>query len=324
MLDSLLDFSRIEAGVVHPVTQDFALQSLLYAIENDLAPLADAKKLAYRSRDTRLAVHSDPALVDLIVRNLVSNAIRYTHHGGVLVGCRQRGDTVCIEVYDTGIGIAPENQQDIFREFHQLGNPERDRRKGLGLGLAIVQGLTKTLGHRLTLFSRPGRGTMFRLELPLSLADVAQVSLPASGALFSANLKGYHALVVEDDDHILQAMVALLRSWGMTCSSAEGVKDALLLAEQLKPDVLICDYRLRDNTTGAEVITAVRETLRHATPALLVTGDTSPERLRAATDSGIPLLHKPVAPDDLYAALSSLLHPASSQAQAMRIGTNNL
>ena len=324
MLDSLLDFSRIEAGVVHPVTQDFALQSMLYAIENDLAPLADAKKLAYRSRDTRLAVHSDPALVDLIVRNLVSNAIRYTNRGGVLVGCRQRGDTVCIEVYDTGIGIAPENQQDIFREFHQLGNPERDRRKGLGLGLAIVQGLTKTLGHRLTLFSRPGRGTMFRLELPLGLADVAQESVPASDALFSANLKGYHALVVEDDDHILQAMVALLRSWGMTCSSAEGVKDALLLAEQLKPDVLICDYRLRDNTTGAEVITAVRETLRHATPALLVTGDTSPERLRAATDSGIPLLHKPVAPDDLYAALSSLLHPASSQAQAMRIGTNNL
>ncbi len=307
MLDSLLDFSRIEAGVVHPVTQDFALQSLLHAIENDLAPLADAKKLAYRSRDTRLAVHSDPALVDLIVRNLVSNAIRYTHHGGVLVGCRQRGDTVCIEVYDTGIGIAPENQQDIFREFHQLGNPERDRRKGLGLGLAIVQGLTKTLGHRLTLFSRPGRGTMFRLELPLSLADVAQESVPASDALFSANLKGYHALVVEDDDHILQAMVALLRSWGMSCSAAEGVKDALILAEQLKPDVLICDYRLRDNTTGTDVIAALRDNLRSTTPALLVTGDTSPERLRAATDSGIPLLHKPVAPDDLYMALTALL-----------------
>jgi len=135
MLDSLLDFSRIEAGIIHPVKQNFALQTLLHAIENDLAPVADSKKLAYRSRDTRVVVQSDAALVDLILRNLVSNAIRYTNHGGVLIGCRLRGDTVWVEVYDTGIGIAPENQQDIFKEFHQLGNPERDRRKGLGLGL---------------------------------------------------------------------------------------------------------------------------------------------------------------------------------------------
>ena len=323
MLDSLLDFSRIEAGVIHPVKQNFPLQQLLHAIENDLAPVADAKKLAYRSRDTRLVTQSDPSLVDLILRNLVSNAIRYTEQGGVLVGCRQRGDKVLVEVCDTGIGIAPENQQDIFREFHQLGNPERDRRKGLGLGLAIVQGLTHTLGHRLTLSSRPGRGSVFRLELPL-VKHQHPFELEPPVAVFTTPLKGYHALVIEDDDIVLQAMVSLLRSWGMICDPAEGMSEALQLVGSRIPDVLVCDFRLREHTTGTEVISAVRQASQQRIPALLITGDTSPDRLRTATQSGIPVLHKPVAPDELYAALSSLLHPASSQAQAIRIGTNNL
>ncbi len=261
MLDSLLDFSRIEAGVIHPVKQNFPLQQLLHAIENDLAPVADAKKLAYRSRDTRVVAQSDPALVDLILRNLASNAIRYTDHGGVLVACRQRGDKVLVEVCDTGIGIAPENQQDIFREFHQLGNPERDRRKGLGLGLAIVQGLTHTLGHRLTLFSKPGRGSVFRLELPL-INNEQPFELEPPVAMFTTPLKGYHALVIEDDDIVLQAMVSLLRSWGMTCDSAEGLKDALQLAGTRVPDVLVCDFRLREYNNGTEVIAAVRQALQ--------------------------------------------------------------
>jgi len=308
MLDSLLDFSRIEAGVVHPVKQDFAMQSLLYSIENDLAPLADTKQLAYRSRDTALAVHSDQALVELILRNLVSNAIRYTDHGGVLVACRQRGDKVVVEVCDTGIGIAPENQQDIFKEFHQLGNPERDRRKGLGLGLAIVQGLTNTLGHRLTLSSRLGSGSIFRLELPLVKNIYSMDDKGVPEAVFTTPLKGHHALVVEDDETVLQAMVSLLRSWGMSCDATESLSDALQFAKLHKPHVLVCDFRLREQTNGTEVIAAVRQALDEQTPAVLITGDTSPERLQAATRSGIAVLHKPVAPDDLYKMLSSLLH----------------
>ena len=160
MLNTLLDFSRIEAGVVHPTARPFYLQNLLYKIENDLAPLADAKGLVYRSRETTMAVNSDATLVEMIVRNLVSNAIRYTERGGVLVVCRRHGNGVAVEVWDTGIGIAQVDQEDIFSEFHQLGNPERDRNKGLGLGLAIAQGLAKTLGHDLTMSSRLGRGSM--------------------------------------------------------------------------------------------------------------------------------------------------------------------
>ena len=308
MLDSLLDFSRIEAGVIQPVRQNFSLQELLHAIENDLAPVADAKQLAYRSRDTRVMADSDPALVELILRNLVSNAIRYTDHGGVLVGCRQRGDKVVVEVCDTGIGIAPENQQDIFREFHQLGNPERDRRKGLGLGLAVVQGLTHTLGHRLTLSSRPGRGSVFRLELPL-VKNLSPLDYHVTTeAVFITPLRGHHALVIEDDESVLQAMVSLLRSWGMSCDAAEGLKEALRCANLQKPHVLVCDFRLHGHSNGTDVIATVRQDIQENTPALLITGDTSPERLQVATRSGIPVLHKPVAPDDLYKALSSLLH----------------
>ena len=127
---------------------------------------------------------------------------------------------------------------------------------------------------------------------------------------FTTPLRGYHALVIEDDDIVLQAMVSLLRSWGMTCDAAEGLNDALKRAALNQPDVLVCDFRLREHANGTEVIAALRLALQQLTPALLITGDTSPERLQVATRSGIPVLHKPVAPDDLYKSLSSLLHPA--------------
>jgi len=173
MLDTLLDFSRLEAGVVQPQNQVFALQPLLNRIENELAPQADVKGIVYRSRETHTWVDADPALVALILRNLVSNAIRYTERGGVLVGCRIRRDKVLVEVWDTGVGIDPSAYQEIFREFHQLGNVERDRRKGLGLGLAIAQGLARALGQQVTVDSVPGRGSVFRLSLPLARVGAA-------------------------------------------------------------------------------------------------------------------------------------------------------
>ncbi len=156
MLNTLLDFSRLEAGVVTPRPGAFELQPLLDRIENDLAHLADAKSLIYRTLQTDLAVVSDAALLELVLRNLVLNAIRYTDRGGLLIGCRRRGDDVSIEVYDTGIGIPAAKQDDIFREFYQLGNPERDRHKGLGLGLAIARGSRTLWAMRCP--SRPGRG----------------------------------------------------------------------------------------------------------------------------------------------------------------------
>ena len=305
MLNTLLDFSRIEAGVVKPQVQPFRLQPLLNKIEIELAALADAKGIVYRSRETRAVAASDPALVDLILRNLVSNAIRYTETGGVLVGCRTRGGSVDVEVWDTGIGIAPEHQRDVFREFHQLGNPERDRRKGLGLGLAIASGLAAALGHALTLRSRVGRGSVFRLRLPQTDAPAVQEAATRSGD--KVRLLNLRVLVIDDDETVRSGMQHLLRDWGTSCDAAESIDEALDLARAHAPALVISDYRLREQRTGAEAIAAVRGALGHDVPALLITGDTAPERLREAEASGVALLHKPVAPADLYRAIMTVL-----------------
>lgn len=168
MLNTLLDFSRVEAGIMTPRLQSFSLQPLLNKIEREFGPQADAKGIVYRSRDTDLVVQSDPMLLELILRNLVSNAIRYTEHGGLLVACRKRGTQAWLEVWDTGIGISTAHQQAVFREFFQLGNSERNLQGGLGLGLAIADGLASTLKHCLSLASTPGCGSVFRLSIPMT------------------------------------------------------------------------------------------------------------------------------------------------------------
>lgn len=304
MLNTLLDFSRIEAGVLKPRVQPFELQTLLNKIENDLAPQADAKDMVYRARDTTAVVNSDASLVELILRNLVSNAIRYTDRGGVLTACRRRGDQAVVEVWDTGIGIDPAQQQSIFREFHQLGNPERDRRKGLGLGLAIAQGLARLLGHDLSLSSRPGRGSVFRLTLPLSRVAVDH-NEPAYRHDVQG-LRGMHILVVDDDEAVLLGMAQLLYSWGCTVDMADSIAQALALAQVQTPHAVISDYRLREQRTGAEAIAALRALIGEDLPALLITGDTAPERLRDALASDVPLLHKPVSTEQLFQMLAEV------------------
>lgn len=307
MLDTLLDFSRIEAGVVEPQMQVFALQPLLNKIENELAPQADAKGIVYRSRETHAAVHADPALVGLILRNLVSNAIRYTEEGGVLVACRARGERVLLEVWDTGIGVEPAQHQAIFREFHQLGNAERDRRKGLGLGLAIAQGLARALGQELSLVSVPGRGSVFRLALPAARAGVIAEggahAMPGPARVFDVRV-----LVIDDDESVRTGMRQLLGAWGCICDAADSIEEAQAFARAHRPGLVISDYRLRELRTGAEAIAALRAEFGAGLPALLITGDTAPQRLREARATGVPLLHKPVLPDDLYRAMTAVLN----------------
>ena len=306
MLDTLLDFSRLEAGVIQPNAVPFRLQLLFSKIENDLAPQADAKGIVYRTRETALSLHSDPALVELVLRNLVSNAIRYTGRGGVLVGCRRRGGHAVVEVWDTGIGIEPSQHSEVFREFHQLGNPERDRRNGLGLGLAIAQWIARTLGQELALRSRPGRGSVFRLPLPLAHEEVQESPpAPQPGDML---IPGMRVLLIDDDATVREGMRTLLADWGCECDAADTIEEALALARAQMPDVVISDYRLRELRTGAQAIAAVRAQLGREVPALLVTGDTAPERLRDAAASGLRLLHKPVWPTDLYRGLAEVLN----------------
>nr|WP_315214185.1 hybrid sensor histidine kinase/response regulator [uncultured Duganella sp.] len=304
MLHTLLDFSRIDAGVIEPQNEAFLLQPLLTKIESELAPQANAKGLVYRTRDSTVALQSDAALLELILRNLVSNAVRYTERGGVLVACRRRGAHALLEVWDSGIGIAPAQQQEVFLEFHQLDNPERDRQKGLGLGLSIARGLAQLLGLELTLASRPGRGSVFRLAVPLAAGGVA--CLPGPRLDERRPSLSMRVLVIDDDAMVRTSMERMLTHWGCTCDVAGGIEEALALAAAHPPDVVISDYRLRERRTGAEAIAALRGRLGTALPALLVTGDTAPARLREARASGVPLLHKPVPPDHLYRGLEQI------------------
>ena len=313
MLNTLLDFSRIEAGVVQPYMQPFRVQHLFNKIEREFEPQADAKGLAYRSRETALVVQSDPALVELILRNLVSNAIRYTDSGGLLVVCRQKGGAAMLEVWDTGIGIAPAQQGEVFKEFHQLGNPERDRRKGLGLGLAIAQGLAKTLDqtllHSLSLRSQVQRGSVFKLQLPIAANPLEDTFLKTPLQLPDKPRLNARVLVIDDDETVRAAMVHLLKDWGCTGEAAESIDEALVIARKQPLNLVICDYRLREQSTGLQAIAALRQLLGNDFPAMLITGDTAPERLREAMASGITLLHKPITPHLLYRALVNTLQP---------------
>jgi len=308
MLNTLLDFSRIEAGVIEAHRQSFHLQALLNKIEKELAPQADAKNIVYRSRETRIAVQSDPVLVELILRNLVTNAIRYTERGGVLVACRKRGNRAVIEVWDTGIGIEPAHQKEVFSEFHQLGNPERDRLKGLGLGLAIANGLAHTLGHDLSLASTPQHGSVFRLSLPIATSAPVERAGKTHG---KPRLLKIRVLVIDDEENVRDGMCHLLSDWGCECDAAESIEEALELARVNPPGLVISDYRLREQRTGTEAITALRALLGEELPALLITGDTAPERLREAKASGIPLLHKPVSPGQLYRRLVEVMEDSA-------------
>ncbi|MFJ1256310.1 hybrid sensor histidine kinase/response regulator [Cupriavidus sp. CuC1] len=307
MLNTLLDFSKVDAGVVTARPRAFRLQPLLYKLENEFAPQADDRGLFYRTRDTTATVFADPTLVELILRNLIANAIRYTTQGGVLVACRRRGESAMIEVWDTGVGIPMTQHRAIFKEFHQLGNPERDQRKGLGLGLAIVAGLARTISTRILLNSRPGRGSVFRFALPMT-EDRAETQ-PA-GLHHKPSLKGLRVLVIDDDQEIRIAMAALLESWQSVCLAVESEENALAALGAFRPDLLLADYRLRGERTGQEAMMAIRERLGRAIPTVIITGDTAPDRLRSVHAGGAALLHKPVVAHQLHTAMTALLRDA--------------
>ena len=305
MLTTLLDFSRLDAGVVHATPKAFNVQMLLGKLEQVFGAQADAKNLVYRTRETKLAAHADLSLVNLVMHNLISNAIRYTHKGGLMVSCRKRAGRLVLEVWDTGIGIAEQDQASVFKEFHQLGNSERDHRKGLGLGLAIVQRLVQEMGTQIQIVSRPGRGSVFRLWL-----DKYEVHLPDESLSIPAtlNLQGLYVLVVDDEESVRLGMQELLVGWGCICRAVEDLPQALLAVRHLLPDVVISDYRLRDNVNGGQVIEALRGVAGRKLPAIIITGDTAPERLREAQKTQAVLLHKPVSTGDLRKILQELAH----------------
>lgn len=303
MLTTLLDYSRLEAGVVKVRPEPFAVQPLLTALEQEFGVQADTAGLVYRTRETSAAAHADRSLVGLVMHNFISNALRYTLRGGVLIACRTRGRRLALEVWDTGAGIERSEWENIFKEFHQLGNPERDRRKGLGLGLAIVQRLAREMHTSVEVRSQPGRGSVFRLWLDRWQGALEDDTAPAPDGRSLAGLK---VLAIDDDEAVRMGMQSLLQSWGCDCITAESSTDALERLEDVTPDLIITDFRLRHEETGKQVLQALRAYLGTPVPAIIMTGDTSPQRLRDAQSTSALLLHKPVSTGQLREAMVQL------------------
>ena len=314
LFSALLDISRLDAGIVEVRPRAFHIQPLLDRICRDHVEEAQAKGIALVSAKCRAVVNADPILIERIVRNLVSNAVRYTSQGRVLVGCR-RGAELRVEVWDTGPGIPLDQQEAVFQEYFQLGNPERNREKGLGLGLAIVKRLADLVGSDLRLRSQPGRGSCFSMSIPFAPRDMLELE----GGGESPTVSSARALIVVVDDEIAirEAMAALLSSWGhevITAGSGEEVLARMASCPE-RPGLVVCDYRLRAGETGIDVIDALRSEYNEAIPAMLITGDTAPDRLVEARASGLLLLHKPVPNGKLRAAVANLIQGAPRDAE---------
>lgn len=306
LLNALLDISKLDAGVLQPELTSISLEAILNRVTTNGESKAKEKGLKFRVHNINKTVHSDIFMLERILNNLVSNAIRYTTSGSVFIGCRLRANKVRIEVRDSGIGIEKNKFGDIFEEFYQAGNPERDRSKGLGLGLAIVDRLCNLLDYKIEVQSSPGKGSLFAIEVPyVDTSDIPSTVL-TSNNLFVSDVSGLHVLVIDDEAMIREGMAATLEDWDCSSLLADSADTAISHLQQsdFKPDVIVTDYRLRENQTGVQAIERINEYCQKDIPAIIITGDTAPDRLQEAKDSSYLLLHKPVSPAKLRSLLS--------------------
>ena len=319
LLDDLLDLSRLEAGAVHAEVAPVEMQAVFDNIRSAMEPFAQERGLRLRVRNSPLWALTDAVLLQRVLMNLVHNAVRYTTKGTVLLACRTQngGRDLRVEVSDSGIGISPEHQAEIFKEFFQVGNIGRDRSRGLGLGLNIVERSVALLGHKLELRSALGRGTRFSIIMPRTAALLRHtgdahvvVDPPAAAALI-----GIEVLVLEDDDFARDALSSLLHSWGckvLPCATSEEALQTL--DRHGGVDFLLSDYRLADGDQGIDAIARLRECVGRKVPACLMSGDTDSALMQAAKEAGLPLLHKPVRPAKLRSVLRRILMSAGGDA----------
>lgn len=307
MFDELLDVSRLEAGIVEARWQNFELQPLLDRLYVDLAPLAQSKRLSFHMPIVDGVVHSDPFLLDRILRNLISNAIRYTDTGDVAISCTPVAEGFRFAVVDTGIGIFPEALPHLFEEYYQVDNQHRDRRKGLGLGLSIVRRVEGLLGCKVEVKSEPGKGSEF--SLVVRRGEDEQLAQPFIITHSRHDLRGVAVALVEDDPDIRELIAGLMADWGCRVFEGELAEDVMRKMDVAgqRPDLLVCDYRLPQGVTAVHVIIRMRE-LWGNVPSLVLTGDTAAEVLQEIHASGAILLHKPIAPTRLRTMMHFALH----------------
>jgi len=303
LLGELVEVSKLDGGATTPSFADFRIADLLRPLCEEVAALARADDLGFRMVSCSASVRSDPALLRRIVQNFLTNALRYTARGRILVGCRQRGREVAIEVWDTGPGIPPERMRDIFVEFHRLEHGKA-RGEGLGLGLSIVERLAGLMGHHVEVRSRPGHGSCFAVRVPLAAAPVAA---PASSTRAGTSFNGALVVFVDNEAEVAAAMTDLLTGWSCTVVAAATPDAALAELGGRKPDILLSDYHLDGGRTGLEAIALLRARLGGGLPAALITADRDPALRAAAEAAGLRLLHKPIRPGGLRALLAQML-----------------
>jgi two-component system, chemotaxis family, CheB/CheR fusion protein len=308
ILDTLLDINQLEVGTVKPEKVNFPINNLLERLRIEFAYHSQAHGLLWHVVPCRLSIWSDPRLLEQMLRNLLSNAMKYTERGKILLGCRRRGDKLRIEVWDTGTGIPEGQLHTVFAEFHQLDNPARERSRGLGLGLSIVQRLGNLLGHSVDVHSRPGKGSVFAVEAPLGREQSG--ALPQRrrwGTVQNAGC-GAAILVVEDDPSVREMLDLLLASEGYrTAAAADGKQALTLVRGAIRPDLVVADCSLPNGLTGLQVIAGVRKALGREIPAVILTGDISIDTMREITRRGCVQRNKPVRAEELTHLIQSLL-----------------
>jgi two-component system CheB/CheR fusion protein len=327
MLNTLLDINQIEAGTVRAQIVGFPLDDLFRRLADEFAYQAKAQGLALRAVSSGLAINSDPRLLEQMIRNLLSNALKYTKRGKVLLGCRRRNGMLSIEIWDTGIGVPQDQLAAIFDEYHQLDNPARETARGLGLGLSIVQRLANLLGHRVHVRSYPGRGSVFAIDV--MVASTAETSHGESGPRGTAPgvIQGVQhtgaILVIDDDPHVRELLEILLKDEGHYTAAASDANTALALVASgtVRPDLILADYNLSSGMNGLEVSAKLRERLRRQIPVIILTGDISTGTLRDIAQHDCVQLSKPVPLDELSEVIQRLLplsqaspHPFTSRA----------
>ncbi len=305
LLGALLDVSKLDAGTVEFNQSHFSLSNLLHKLVQTHQELAAQKGLKLKWVNNSAVIHSDAVMLERVFGNLLSNAIQHVASGTILLGARKKGDAIEIQVWDQGPGIPEQELSNIFDEFKQLENPERNRNKGLGLGLAIVRRICEKLNLKLNVNSWLGKGTVFSVTVPLGKPEkVVLVTKPKENTNW--DMSNARVLVIDDDQMILEAMSNLLESWGCEVIVAENCDEAVSKARQSHPHLIISDYRLPGHQNGGEVIQRINEQFDVPRPAVILTGDTSPERVISAQASGHLLLHKPVKAAQLRMALRKL------------------
>jgi signal transduction histidine kinase len=315
LLRTLLEMSRLDAGALRAEMSDFALEPLLRHLASEYGLAAEERGLRLRVVPSDAVVHSDRGLFERIVRNLLSNALRYTERGGVLLGVRKRGDCVRVEVWDTGPGIPAESLGDIFREFHRLANPSRgaDRSPGMGLGLAIVDRIARLIGATIDVRSRLGCGSVFCVAVALAAGEAAPAAIAVLGDRAGEPFRGRTILIVDDDGAALDSMCRILRGWGMDAIAARSVDDAVRfsLGRRELPAAILADYHLLDGATGFDAIDAVRASFACVKiPAIVVSGDPSDATRRRAAERGFGYLTKPLRVERLRSLLAHVLSAA--------------